>query len=230
MLKIDSTGKTTRTVYLKLKTSSKTGDFFQWAAKNQIIGDKNFSLQGLVSITLKYASTGEEYVMRAPEDSTTSLTRPKSFFGFTGDVGPLGNLTKKNTDSNWTRVGLDVSCNFIDLLNGTEYEFKVRVVTTNSYYTSDPDSTTDEVIGAEASINNIPYLPLEPPLIVDCVAQDKSVALSWAQPTLLGLELDHYEVSGGALSEPVSVGTSLTYIFTGLENNTEYSFMNLHID
>jgi len=133
---------------------------------------------------------------------------------------------KKNTDAIWTPVNLDVSYNFTNLLNGTEYEFKVRAVTTNEYYIEIPDDLMhpDEVIGAEASINNIPYLPLEAPLIVDCVAQNKSVALSWSQPILTGLTLVRYEVYGGVLSAPLSVGTSLQYNFTGLENVTEYSF------
>lgn len=133
------------------------------------------------------------------------------------------------TDLVWYSANTNLSYEFLELVNGIEYEFKVRAVTTNSYHSSDPNKNdTDEVIGAEASINNIPYLPLEAPLIANCVAQNKSVALSWNQPTLIGVELDHYEVSykesnGGALSEPIQV-VELTYIFTGLTNNTEYSF------
>jgi hypothetical protein len=125
----------------------------------------------------------------------------------------------------WYSANTNLSYEVADLVNGFEYEFKVRAVTTNSYHSSDPNKNdTDEVIGADASTFNIPYLPLEAPLIANCEAQNKSVTLSWNQPTLTGLELDHYEVSGGALLEPVNVAKLTTYIFTDLINNTEYSF------
>jgi hypothetical protein len=192
------------------------------------VKDENDNAATLLVSKKSNAKTNIPY---KPADSPKNLTSDPFDSNVTveWESGELNGLpllryeVKKNTDD-WSPVGLVVSRNFPDLFNGTEYEFKVRAVTTNSYYMSDPNSATAEVIGAEASINNIPYLPLEAPLIVDCVAQDKSATLSWNQPTLSGLELHHYEVCGGALLEPFSVGTSLTYTFTGLSNNTEYSF------
>jgi hypothetical protein len=193
------------------------------------VKDENDNAATLLVSKKSNAKTNIPY---KPADSPKNLTSDPFDTNVTvewksGELNGLPLLryeVKKNTDVNWTSVGVNVSKNFPFLLNGTEYEFKVRAVTTNSYYMSDPNSATAEVTGAEASIKNIPYLPLEAPLIIDCVAKDKSATLSWNQPTLLGLDLDHYEVSGGVLPAPVSVGTLLTYTFTGLTNNTEYPF------
>jgi len=124
----------------------------------------------------------------------------------------------------WSPASSSLSHDFTGLYNGTEYSFYVRAVTTNVDYSSDPNMSTGEVIGAESSVNNIPYLPLGAPLIVDCVPGNKRALLSWSAPSLIGLTLDHYEVSGGVLSSPVNVGTSVSYEFSGLTNNTPYSF------
>jgi len=136
-----------------------------------------------------------------------------------------------NTELQWFSVDKNLFYNFSNLDNGTEYEFKVRAVTTNQYYIENPDDTnnSDEVFGAEALINNIPYLPLQAPSIINCEAQDKSVILSWNQPTLIGLTISHYEVSykvsdGGDILGPITVNTPLVYSFNNLSNGTEYSF------
>jgi len=131
---------------------------------------------------------------------------------------------KKDNELNWIQSSSSLYHDFTGLNNGTEYTFKVRAVTTNSNYASDPAITTDEVIGAAYTIYNIPYLPLGGPLELTCLPGDKTVSLYWSEPPLVGLSLDHYEVSGGVLTAPVNVGTSIQYPFTDLSNNTPYSF------
>ena len=131
---------------------------------------------------------------------------------------------KKDNESVWIQSSSSLYHDFTGLTNGTEYTFKVRAVTTNTYYTSDSEKTTDEVEGAAYTIYNIPYLPLGGPLELTCLPGDKTVSLYWSEPPLVGLSLDHYEVSGGVLTAPVNVGTSIQYPFTGLTNNNSYTF------
>jgi hypothetical protein len=113
---------------------------------------------------------------------------------------------------------------FDNLNNGTEYIFYVRAVTTNEHHTSDSAKPSSEVIGFESLDNNIPYLPLAAPVILNCEPQPKSALLKWSAPELVGLSLDYYEVSGGNLLTPYNVGISTQYLFEDLLNNDPYSF------
>lgn len=131
---------------------------------------------------------------------------------------------QKTGDSEWITANGNLSHNFTGLDNGELYTFKVRALTTNSNFGSDPSLDDDEVIGNESADDNIPYLTLAGPDILACEPLDKSALLTWSAPDLVGLDLHHYEVSGGVLTSPFDVGTSTQYTFTGLTNNTRYSF------
>ena len=145
-------------------------------------------------------------------------------------ISELGGLplrryeVQKEGDSAWISANKNLSYNFTGLDNGEEYTFYVRAVTYNENHASDPAKLTDEVVGAESSKNDIPFLPLAAPLITNCEPKDRSAVLTWSAPNIVGLTLDYYEVSGGALTSPVNVYSYTQYTFTGLSNNTEYSF------
>jgi len=132
---------------------------------------------------------------------------------------------KKDNESVWIQSNGDLYHEFEDLNNGEEYTFYVRAVTTNSNYASDPAITTDEVEGATASKNDIPFLPLAAPLIVICEPGNTNALLTWSEPDLVGLTLVRYEVKKtGDLSWTQLNGEYLYYNFNGLNNGNLYTF------
>ena len=192
--------------------------------ENDNAAEEVFSVTSNNKTNIPYVAAIAPSVTSVPSDEYVTL----SWVDLTSEE--LGGLplkryeVKKEGDSVWDLPNGNFSHTFNELNNGTEYTFYVRAVTTNEYYESDPAITTDEVIGVEKSTNDIPYLPLDGPSILTCVPGNTVATLTWEAPELVGLTLLRYEVSGGTLSEPVTVGTSTQYVFTGLSNNTRYSF------
>jgi Fibronectin type III domain len=135
------------------------------------------------------------------------------------DLGGLGldhYEVKKNSGS-WVDVGVDLSYTFSELTNGTSYSFYVRAVTIDIY------GNNALYYSSSSSVVNTPFLKADAPAIVSCVVSDEQAVLTWSEPALYGLPLDHYEVQQDSGSW-VPVDSDLSYTFSGLTNGTSYTF------
>ena len=195
--------------------------------------DNAAQVSGAVFSTRSFSKTNIPYVpadapknvRSVPSDESVRVSWDNLTLEELGGLPLKRYEVQKEDDSVWIQSSGGLYHDFTGLDNGDEYTFYVRAVTTNAdHFASDPEIKTDEVIGAVSSKDDIPYKPLAEPQILDCEPGNTNALLTWSEPDLVGLELDHYEVSGGVLPAPVNVGTSEQYLFTDLSNNTPYTF------
>jgi len=113
----------------------------------------------------------------------------------------------------WETASSNSGHTFTGLTNDTEYAFKVRAVNKNGAGAEAADKATPKgtIINPPSAVQNL-----------KATAGDKMVSLSWDEP-VNGAPFTKFEASIGGY-EWVTASNNTSHTFTGLTNNTEYTF------
>jgi len=142
---------------------------------------------------------------------------------------PLDYYEAAFCNGEWNQVSVNNTNNTVTFDAVSALNFQMTVGTTYSYQfrAASLHPYLDSINGDVYSINVIPYVPpTVAPTIVSNVSSPGQVTINWDAydpANLGGLVFDHFEVSKNGDS-PISVGSDLTYAFTGLTDGTTYTF------
>jgi len=202
-----------------------------------ITGSLTYNFTGLTNDTsytfkvraVNAVGNGTEAAITAmPQAATTASTAPQSLVATPGDgqvsltwTAPASDggsaITKyqvRQDSGEWIDITGSLTYNFTGLTNDTSYTFKVRAVNAVGN-------------GTEAAITAMPQAattaPTEPQSLV-ATPGDGQVSLTWTAPASDGgSAIIKYQVRQDS-GEWIDITGSLTYNFTGLTNDTSYTF------
>lgn len=127
----------------------------------------------------------------------------------------------------WTNITVskaNTTATISNLINGSEYQFKIRAIKNKKYY-----SAYSEII-TETPFDNVP--PAAPTNLKVTSVKRSNISLSWKAPKendLFGYQLEYKKSNEDAWSE-IDLSTVTKYTLTNLDSNEEYCFRIMAID